>query len=150
MVVLEQLHDAIARVCPIDGIADLGDGNYRIDFKPEATDQQQQAAWQALATYEPSEQPNWEQFRSQTLINGAYLEIVTFSPITQTLNTALVALLWRLGESPQLMMDVANTWGAIVMIAKPSTDKIEKLNGIAIACRMPFRLNEQGFMIADQ
>mgnify|MGYP006285834319 CR=1 FL=1 len=42
--VLSDLHGLISKVCPIDGIADLGNGQFRIDYKEEATDSQKQAA----------------------------------------------------------------------------------------------------------
>lgn len=46
--VLSNLHAHIQKVCPIDGIADLGDGNFRIDFREEATAEQQAAAQEIL------------------------------------------------------------------------------------------------------
>lgn len=46
--VLSSLHEHIAKVCPIDGIADLGDGNFRLDYRPEATAEQQTAAQEIL------------------------------------------------------------------------------------------------------
>lgn len=49
---LLELHNAIAKVCPILGVADLGDGSYRIDYSPEATAEQKQAASRALETFE--------------------------------------------------------------------------------------------------
>ena len=44
MLTIEELTAAISDVCPIDGVADLGDGQYRIDFRPEATEDQKAAA----------------------------------------------------------------------------------------------------------
>lgn len=44
MLTIEEIHAAISEVCPIVGLADLGDGNYRIDFAPSATQEQIDAA----------------------------------------------------------------------------------------------------------
>lgn len=146
---VKQLDDLIrlSLGIPIEGIADLGNGEYRIDFKPEATEQQQQAAWAVLANFAATEPPNWDQFRAQTLIHSAYLRIVTHNPITLTLNTVLVALLWDLGKHPQMFPDVINTWNAIAIEAQPTPAEIRVLNQIAVVCHMPFRLNEFGLML---
>lgn len=46
--VLSNLHAQIEKVCPIDGIADLGDEIFRIDFREDATAEQQAAAQEIL------------------------------------------------------------------------------------------------------
>jgi hypothetical protein len=38
------LHEKIAEVCPIDGVAKRHDGTYRIDYRAEATTEQREAA----------------------------------------------------------------------------------------------------------
>lgn len=48
---LAPLDQAISKVCPIDGIAYLGEGNYRIDYKDEATEQQKEAAQQVVSEW---------------------------------------------------------------------------------------------------
>lgn len=42
--VLVLLHDYIEKVCPIHGISQVSENEYRIDFKDEATDEQKQEA----------------------------------------------------------------------------------------------------------
>lgn len=143
---LSDLHAAIAKVCPIESVRDLGEGQYEIDFSPDATPEQQAAAQQALTDFE-DKPVLWAQFRAQVLMSGAYLRIVTSSPITQTLNATLVWLLGRLGENPELLPDFANVWSAIAMYASPTESEITALNKVGIACRMPFVLNEQGLII---
>jgi hypothetical protein len=54
---LGMLHDAIAAVCPIDGISisDVGDkSKWRIDFSAGATAQQKDAAAQVVAGFDPN------------------------------------------------------------------------------------------------
>ena len=49
------VHEAIAAVCPIDGVlfGDLADkATWRIDFSPEATDEQKARAQDALDAYD--------------------------------------------------------------------------------------------------
>lgn len=41
---LTDLHDAVSKVAPIVGVEQHTDGTYGIQFRPEATDQQRQAA----------------------------------------------------------------------------------------------------------
>lgn len=41
---LSNLHDAVANVCPIDGVRQLADNTYEIMFQNEATSEQRQAA----------------------------------------------------------------------------------------------------------
>lgn len=50
---LINLHHLISAVCPIDGISSSG----RIDFKPEATDEQKAAAQALMDTHLPSIEP---------------------------------------------------------------------------------------------
>src|SRR3990170_1192055 len=50
MSALQVLHTAIARVCPIDGVAETG----RIDFPAEATPEQRAAAQEVLRTIDLS------------------------------------------------------------------------------------------------
>lgn len=58
---LEKLHEAIAQVCPIDGISDNGDGSYRIDFKDEATPEQRDEAMAIAASFVEAPEPKWQQ-----------------------------------------------------------------------------------------
>lgn len=44
LIYLSNLSESVSKVCPIDGIADLGNGQFRIDYKEEATEAQKQAA----------------------------------------------------------------------------------------------------------
>lgn len=46
------LHETVAAVCPILGVALNSDGRWRIDFAPSATAQQIQAAQNAAASFD--------------------------------------------------------------------------------------------------
>lgn len=144
---LSQLADAIAAVAPIFGVADLGDGQYRIDFRPEATPEQQQDAWAVVANFQPTLPPDWDAFRIAILTSGAYLRIVTSTPIATVLNSAMNGLLWQLGGNPSLFLDVAQVWGRLAQEAQPTAEEIAELNAIGEATRMPFRLKADGSMV---
>lgn len=49
--VLAYLHELIEKVCPINGIADLGNNVYEIDYKENVTEQQKQAAQQVIDSW---------------------------------------------------------------------------------------------------
>ena len=49
--VLILLHEYISKVCPIHGISQIGENQYRIDFKDEATDEQKQEANNRLQSW---------------------------------------------------------------------------------------------------
>lgn len=51
LIFLSKLAESISKVCPIDGIGDLGNGNFRIDYKEEATDEQKQAAQKVVSQW---------------------------------------------------------------------------------------------------
>lgn len=51
LIYLSTLSESISKVCPIDGIGDLGNGNFRIDYKEEATDEQKQAAQEVVSQW---------------------------------------------------------------------------------------------------
>lgn len=144
---LNQLHDAIFKICPIVGVADLGDNQYRIDFADDATPEQQAATWAALENFVPTEPPNWEQFRGQILINGGYLRIVASSPINQVLNSALVWTMGNLGTSPHLVGEVANLWNTIVYNVPPTQEEATAFRAIAVGCSMPFEVSGETGMI---
>jgi hypothetical protein len=48
---LSNLSESISKVCPIDGIGDLGNGNFRIDYKEEVTELQKQAAQEVVSRW---------------------------------------------------------------------------------------------------
>ena len=72
---LSDLHELIFKVCPIDGVADLGNGQFRIDYKEEATESQKQAA-QTVVNGWPLEEKKLEKLAQidkewqQVLSNG--------------------------------------------------------------------------------
>lgn len=48
---IAKLHEAVAAVCPIDGVSSSG----RIDFRPEATELQRAAAGEVFASWDPAD-----------------------------------------------------------------------------------------------
>lgn len=53
---LSNLHDAVAKVCPIDGVRQLADNTYEIMFRDDATSEQRAAAQQIVNNWvEPPE-----------------------------------------------------------------------------------------------
>src|SRR5215213_5991609 len=63
---LERLHSLIAAVAPIDGVADAGPGQYRVDYRPEATAQQRSQGEAIVGAFDPSDasQQAWEADRN--------------------------------------------------------------------------------------
>jgi hypothetical protein len=141
---IARLHQAIAQVCPIQGIADLGDGTYRIDFAPEATPEQQQAAQQIADSGVIPAEPNWEQFRSLISINSIYIQVAASHPQNLVLNPLLVALMWRVGEDPRLLLEVMNLWAAMVHNAPISSTQAQTLAQVCQSCNMPFTADDSG------
>lgn len=45
---INKLHELIEKVCPIDGVADLGDNKFRVDYKSSATEEQKIAAQETV------------------------------------------------------------------------------------------------------
>lgn len=53
---LSDLHEAVAKVCPIDGVSQLADNTYEIMFRDEATPEQRAAAQHVVDNWvEPPE-----------------------------------------------------------------------------------------------
>ena len=59
------LHNAIAAVCPITGVADNGDGTYTVRYDPSATATQQSAAQAAVAAWPLA----WQKLQAQALVS---------------------------------------------------------------------------------
>lgn len=141
---LIDLHNAISKVCPIVGLADLGGGNYRIDFADNATPEQQAAAWQMTKNFQLAEPPKWDDFRSRIVIEAGYLRIVSSSNFNQTLNDFLVAIFWQIGENPGLLSEAARIWNQMVKNVWPLATEVANFKKIALECRMPFDVNDRG------
>lgn len=73
MSTLTQLHQAIAQVAPIDGVARLQEGGHRIDFKVEATADQRSEAEAIAASFTPTPEPNWQSLKSIFISPGNLL-----------------------------------------------------------------------------
>jgi hypothetical protein len=57
---MQELHDAIAAVCPIEGVAvvdPVDSSTWRIDFAPEATEEEKAAAQNVIDTWVPTGEP---------------------------------------------------------------------------------------------
>lgn len=59
------LHNAIAAVCPITGVADNGDGTYTVRYDPSATATQQSAVQAAVAAWPLA----WQKLQAQALVS---------------------------------------------------------------------------------
>ncbi|MDX2215535.1 MAG: hypothetical protein SFY66_19885 [Oculatellaceae cyanobacterium bins.114] len=59
---LIRLHEAIAAVCPIVGVALNEDGTHRIDFADGVTEAEIAAATSVLANWQPEPEPKWDEF----------------------------------------------------------------------------------------
>ncbi|HIK42145.1 hypothetical protein [Thermoleptolyngbya sp. M55_K2018_002] len=58
---LIQLHEAIALIAPIHGVADTGGGTFRIDWVDEPAEVQEEAAQEAIAAYlAQPDPPDWD------------------------------------------------------------------------------------------
>lgn len=80
---IERLHAAIAAVCPIDGVGPLarggsfGPGSVRIDYQPQATAAQRQAAQSVLTAFDWSAQADLAAALQQTRLQALQLLSLT-------------------------------------------------------------------------
>jgi len=86
---LERLHASIAAVCPIDGVAG-SQGNVRIDYRPEATAQQQADAQSALAAFDWSQaaQDQWERRSKERKVGNVKAVRLGVDRVNSTVNFA--------------------------------------------------------------
>lgn len=149
MLAIQQLTQKVSAVCPIDGVADNGDGTYRIDFKAEATAEQQAAAIAVVSNFVPAEPPSWDDFQDMISIEPAYLRIVTEHPANQAVNTLLVAAMWQLESKPHVLSKVALYWNVMVANVPPTAEEVDRLQSIASDCNMEilFSVNAQGQIV---
>lgn len=84
-----RLHEAIAAVCPIDGVSG-SQGNIRIDYKPEATAQQQTDAQTALAAFDWSQaaQNQWLARSKQRAVGNVTAVRLGVDRVNSTVNFA--------------------------------------------------------------
>jgi hypothetical protein len=137
-----QLHNALAAVAPIVGVSIRPK---RIDFAPNASDEQKTAAQQILETFEPTPPPNWDgfllQFRKSeidrilktTSDQAAYIRLnITFSDRNSN-RCELIALYW------------ADVIAGLPM--KLDTVAIAELNQWATANYLPMRVGADGLIV---
>lgn len=77
-------------------------------------------------------------------LHPAYLRLVSSAPQNGVLNSLLVALLWRVAEQPDLLLEIAAIWNRMVSNVPLTAEEIEQLNAIAFGFDLPFQLNAQG------
>lgn len=103
---IARLDSQIRAVCPIDGVARLRDGTVRIDFRPEATDQQRAAAQAVVDSFDWSQaaQDAWEedQHPERKALRQAAVQAVadidTYLAIANPTNAQVVAQVRRLSQ----------------------------------------------------
>ena len=77
-----KLYNAIAAVCPVVGLS-IGDRNnratWRIDFAPEATQQQKDAAAAVIASFDPNAPQTIDELYDDLLTQGRLLKAVVLA-----------------------------------------------------------------------
>jgi len=80
---LERLNDAITAVCPLINSISIGDWNvrssWRIDFKPEATQQQKDAAQSVLNSFDQYDQIAENNYQNDIKINQMDVIMLTIT-----------------------------------------------------------------------
>lgn len=104
------------------------DGNYNLSDRP------------ASPSPSPASSPNYLKFRTDMMASSAYLRISSANLQTLSLNTNLVALLWRFGDDPSLGAEIVGVWNKMATLALPTPTEIAALNAIATASNVPIRL----------
>ncbi|MBD2261367.1 hypothetical protein [Pseudanabaena sp. FACHB-2040] len=90
-----QLHQALEAVAPIDGVADLGDGTYRIDFSDSATSEQQAAAEELAKIWQPEPEQEWAKFTDALAQVTGFYAAVAQSPMCSFITARMVRLASR-------------------------------------------------------
>ncbi len=86
---LARLHESIEAVCPIHGVSG-SQGNIRIDYKPEATAQQQTDAQAVLAAFDwsPVIQDMWERRKQERKVGNVKAVRLGADRVNSTVNFA--------------------------------------------------------------
>ncbi|MBP0021019.1 MAG: hypothetical protein J7647_26130 [Cyanobacteria bacterium SBLK] len=143
---LADLHDAIAKIAPIDSVAIAPD---QIDFKAEATDEQQAKAWEIFNGWEDPAEPQWKTFGEAIAIEPTYLRNTTHNTITLGLKSTFELMLKISADGDLRLESIRDLWNAIAAQSNPTSEEIEMINGIieVNAIDQFFTLQADGIMI---
>ena len=103
------LHEAIKVVCPIFGI---NPGENRIDFKPEATDEQRAAAQQIYDNWTDPPDPDWDGFAQWAMQNSDIASVYATAQAAAPLAAAALTTALLQVQSGNLA-NFAAAWNAV-------------------------------------
>jgi len=138
---LKLAHQKIAAVAPIVGISSDG----RIDFLPEATDDQKTAAYAILDNWQDPPEPNWAGFRTALYAEDAWKRVLNSNP---AVGATIASILWQFQTDPTLAAEVKFLWDSLIPGLDPplSVDEVTALNLITIDNNIPMAVGDDGFL----
>ncbi|HEY9737539.1 MAG TPA: hypothetical protein V6D06_14695 [Trichocoleus sp.] len=89
---IQQLHQALAAVAPIEGVAALANGSYRIDFAPSATTAQRDEAEALAQSWQPQPEQDWHGFVDALASVAGFYATVAQSPMCAFITARMVRL----------------------------------------------------------
>jgi len=142
---LTDLHNKLQTVAPIDGVADLGNGHYRIDFADSATEAERDAAQTIADSWVDPPTPNWAGFRTALYAEDAWKRVLNSNA---AVGATLVTTLWQFQTNPTLAAEVKFLWDSLIPGLDPplSVDEVTALNLVAIDNNIPMAVGDDGFL----
>jgi len=138
---LVDLHNAVASVAPIEGVSSDG----RIDFLPEATEDQRIAAQAILDSWQDPPEPDWAGFRLALYAEDAWKRVLNSNP---AVGATIASILWQFQTDPTLAAEVKFLWDSLIPGLDPalSVDEVTALNLITIDNNIPMAVGDDGFL----
>ena len=134
-------HQKISEIAPIVGVSSDG----RIDFLPEATEEQRSAAQDILDNWQDPPEPNWAGFRTALYAEDAWKRVLNSNA---AVGATLVTTLWQFQTNPTLAAEVKFLWDSLIPGLDPplSVDEVTALNLITIDNNIPMAVDPDGFL----
>ena len=136
---VRNLHIAISSVCPVEGVSSNG----RIDFLPEATEEQRAAAQAILDNWVDPTPPDWKAFRVALYADDGWKRVLNSNP---AVGAVIASSLWQFQSDSTIGVEIKFLWDGLIEVLDPplSPEEIDSLNTIAGAASVPIIVGNDG------
>lgn len=139
---MKKLFDRLAASFPVCGIAEAGT-SYRIDFLPEATEEQQAAAQAIVDNWVDPIPPDWKAFRIALYADDGWKRVLNSNP---AVGAVIASSLWQFQSDSTIGVEIKFLWDGLIEVLDPplSPEEIDSLNTIAGGASVPIIVENDG------
>ena len=138
---ISQIYNAVSGL-GVCGVSVNGD-SVRLDFKPDATDEQRAAAQAIVDNWVDPTPPDWKAFRVALYADDGWKRVLNSSPVG---GAVIASSLWQFQSDPTIGVEIKFLWDGLIEVLDPplSPDEVDSLNTIAGGASVPIVVGNDG------